>query len=57
MDLRTHIEARGATYPLAGTYAPEYRAVVDAFVENFKVEDEVGATCSIVLDGRTVVRL
>ncbi len=36
-------------------YAPEYRAVVDAFIENFRVEDEVGAACSIVLDGRTVV--
>ena len=40
---------------LAGTFAPEYRAVVDAFIENFKVEDEVGAACSIVLDGATVV--
>ena len=55
MDLRTQIEARGARYHLAGTYAPEYQAVVDAFVENFRVEDEVGAACSIVLDGRTVV--
>ena len=55
VDLSTQIEARGATYRLAGTYAPEYRAVVDAFVENFRVEDEVGAACSIVLDGRTVV--
>ena len=45
------IEARSATYHLAGTYAPEYRAVVDAFVENFRVEDELGAACSIVLDG------
>lgn len=55
MDLTTHIEARGATYRLGGSYAPEYRPVVDAFIENFKVEDEVGAACSIVLDGRTVV--
>jgi CubicO group peptidase (beta-lactamase class C family) len=55
VDLSTQIEARGATYHLAGTYAPEYRAVVDAFVENFRVEDEVGAACSIVLDGSTVI--
>ena len=55
MDLSTRLEARNATYHLAGTYEPEYRAVADAFVENFKVEDEVGAACSIVLDGRTVV--
>jgi CubicO group peptidase (beta-lactamase class C family) len=55
MDLSTELEARGAVFRLAGTYAPEYRAVVDAFIENFKVEDEIGAACSIVLDGRTVV--
>ena len=55
MDLSTQIDARGGTYRFAGHYAPEYRPVVDAFIENFKVEDEVGAACSIVKDGRTVV--
>ena len=55
MDLSTQIDARGGTYRFAGGYAPEYRAVVDAFVENFKVEDEVGAACSIVHRRRTVV--
>jgi CubicO group peptidase (beta-lactamase class C family) len=55
VDLSTQIEARGAAYRLAGTYAPEYRGVVDAFAENFELEDEIGAACSIVLDGRTVV--
>ncbi len=53
LDIR--LEARGAGYPLAGTYAPELRPVVDAFIENFRAEDEVGAACSIVLNGRTVV--
>jgi CubicO group peptidase (beta-lactamase class C family) len=55
MDLRTEIEARGAAYALAGRYRPELEPVVDAFVENFRVEDEVGAACSIVLRGETVV--
>lgn len=53
-QLETRLQARGATYPLAGTYAPELRPVVDAFLENFSVEDEVGAACSIMLNGRTV---
>ncbi|HUF74030.1 MAG TPA: serine hydrolase domain-containing protein [Gammaproteobacteria bacterium] len=57
MEFETEITARGATYPLAGTYAPEFRRVVDAFVENFEVEDEIGAACSIMLEGRTVVDL
>jgi len=55
MELDTEIEARGARHRLGGTYAPEFRPVVDAFIENFEVEDEVGAACSIVLDGRSVV--
>jgi CubicO group peptidase (beta-lactamase class C family) len=55
MQLTYNIDARGATYHLAGSYEPEYQAVIDAFIENFKVEDEVGAACSIMLDGRTVV--
>ena len=55
VDLSTQIEARGAHVSFRRHYAPEYRAVVDAFIENFKVEDEVGAACSIVKDGRTVV--
>jgi CubicO group peptidase (beta-lactamase class C family) len=55
VELSTQVDARGGTYRLAGTYAPELRAVVGAFIENFKVEDEVGAACSVVLDGRTVV--
>ncbi len=57
MELSTQIEARGATYTFGGQYAPEYRAVVDAFIENFEVEDEVGAACCVLLDGRTVVDL
>ena len=53
MELSPQVDARGGTYRLAGTYAPELRGVVGAFIENFKVEDEVGAACSIVLEGRT----
>jgi len=55
VDLDTRVEARGASWPLSGHYEPEFRPVVDAFVENFNVEDEVGAACSIMIDGSTVV--
>ena len=57
MDLATEIRARGAVFPLAGRYDAEFRPVVDAFVENFRVEDEIGAACAIVVGGRTVVDL
>lgn len=55
MELDTRIEARGGEYGFAGHYEPAYQPVVDAFLENFRVEEEVGAACSIVLQGRPVV--
>jgi CubicO group peptidase (beta-lactamase class C family) len=55
VELSTQVDARGGTFRLAGTFAPEFRGVVGAFIENFKVEDEIGAACSVVLGGRTVV--
>jgi CubicO group peptidase (beta-lactamase class C family) len=55
VELRSQIEARGSTYRFGGMYAPEYQGVADAFIENFRVEDEIGAACSIMVAGRTVV--
>jgi len=49
------VEARGSRFPIHGTHAEGYRPVVDAFIENFRQEDEVGAAVSIVVDGETVV--
>jgi len=40
---------------LTGTYTPEFKPVIDAFIENFNVEDEIGAGCSIMVNGHTVV--
>jgi CubicO group peptidase (beta-lactamase class C family) len=57
MEFQHTLAARGAQYTLQGRYEPAYRAVVDAFVENFSVEDEVGAAVSIVKDGKCVVDL
>ena len=55
MKLDQTITARGNEYPTGGQYDPEFQPVVDAFIENFKVEDEIGAACSIVQNGKTVV--
>ncbi|HEY6456720.1 MAG TPA: serine hydrolase domain-containing protein [Steroidobacteraceae bacterium] len=51
------IEARGATFSINGCYAAPFRRVVDAFIENFRVEEEVGSACSVVLNGKTVIDL
>ena len=55
MELNHRVEARGASFTLQGHYQPEYRRVVDAFIENFREEDELGAGCSIMLKGKTIV--
>ena len=51
------IEARGGTFPLHGRYDARFRPVVEAFIENFREEEELGAGTSVVLDGETVVDL
>jgi CubicO group peptidase (beta-lactamase class C family) len=56
-ELNETVEARGGAYPLRGRYDERFRPVVDAFVENFRVEEELGAGISAVLDGKTVVDL
>ncbi len=53
--LSESVAARGSTFPLHGAYEPAYRPVVDAFLENFRLEDETGSACSVVKNGRTVV--
>src|SRR6476646_9927383 len=41
--------------PLNGTCEPRFEAVLEAFVQNYRKEDEVGSAVSVVVDGRTVV--
>jgi CubicO group peptidase (beta-lactamase class C family) len=51
------VEARGGSYTLRGMCDERFARVFDAFAENFSVEEELGAACSVVLDGETVVDL
>jgi len=51
------IEARGARFTLQGHVADRFAPVVDAFAQNFAQEEELGAGCSVVVDGETVVDL
>ncbi len=56
-ELNETVEARGGAFPLRGRYDERFRPVVDAFIENFRSEEELGAGASLVLDGQTVVDL
>lgn len=40
-----------------GTCDPKFSGVLDAFVTNFEARGEVGASCAITLEGKTVVDL
>ena len=51
------VAARDSEYPLRGRYDERFRPVADAFIENFRVEEELGAACSVMIDGQTVVDL
>jgi len=55
LELEQTLNARGYDYSFGGDFEPEFQPVVDAFLENFNVEDETGAACSIVREGKTVV--
>src|SRR5215207_4825099 len=48
-------EANGTAVPVHGSYDPRFRSVVEAFVENYRQDDEVGSAVSIVVGGETVV--
>jgi CubicO group peptidase (beta-lactamase class C family) len=56
-QLDEKIEARGGVWPLHGRYDEAFRPAVDAFIANFREEEELGAGCSVVIDGRTVLDL
>lgn len=57
LQLQHTLEARSARFTLQGRYLPRYRGVAEAFIENFSVEDEVGAAVAIMVNGESVVDL
>ncbi|WAT17089.1 serine hydrolase [Aurantiacibacter sp. MUD11] len=57
VDWTKEVEARGGSYALHGRVEERFLPVAEAFAENFRVEEELGAGCSAVVDGATVVDL
>ena len=56
-DFHETVDARGASFPLRGVCDERFAPVFEAFAENFREEEELGAACSVVIDGETVVDL
>jgi CubicO group peptidase (beta-lactamase class C family) len=57
VELNRTLTRDGQDYPFWGTYDPRFEPVVEAFVENYRVEDELGSAVAVVLDGEPVVDL
>jgi len=57
IKLNETFEAGDRQIPLNGVCDPRFEPVLEAFVENYRKEDEVGSAVSAVVDGRTVVDL
>ncbi len=57
IDIAQEVAARGSTFPLHGRVAEGFEGVAEAFATNFREEEELGAGCSVVIDGETVVDL
>jgi CubicO group peptidase (beta-lactamase class C family) len=54
-DFRETIDARGGTYTLNGMVDERFLPVWDAFLTNFREEEELGAGCSVVVDGEVMI--
>ena len=57
LDFEKTVEARGGRYTLRGRCDEQFAPVLDVFETNFREEEELGAACSVVVDGETVVDL
>ena len=55
MQLARSISVEGQDYPFAGSFEPAFAPVVEAFLENYRVEDEVGSAVCVMAEGRPVV--
>lgn len=42
-------------YLVSGEFEPEFKPAVDAFLENYKVEEEIGSATALLVDGKKVL--
>lgn len=57
MSVRSALRKEGKHIAIAGHAEPGFEAVADAFAENFASRKELGAACSMYVDGAEVVDL
>jgi len=57
IKLNENFQAQDRLVPLNGYCERRFQPVLDAFIENYRTEDEVGSAVSVVVDGRCVIDL
>ena len=55
MELNRSLTRDGQDYPVSGRCDPRFEGVIEAFLENYRVEDELGSCVAVTLDGKPVV--
>ncbi len=55
MELNRSLTRDGQDYPVSGRCDPRFEGVIEAFLENYRVEDELGSCVAVTLDGQPVV--
>jgi CubicO group peptidase (beta-lactamase class C family) len=57
IKLNENFQAQDRLVPLNGYCERRFQPVLEAFIENYRTEDEVGSAVSVVVDGRCVIDL
>lgn len=55
MQVDEALSTSGHEYRFSGSHDPAFRNVVDAFIENYSAEEEIGSATALFVDGRKVV--
>ena len=55
VELNDAVEAEGVRYPIKGSYDARFAPVVEAFKENYRLDQEIGSAVAVMIDGQPVV--
>ena len=55
IELNDAVEAEGVRYPIRGRYDARFAPVVEAFKENYRLDQEIGSSVAVMIDGKPVV--
>ena len=54
-ELNDAVEAEGIRYPIRGRFDARFAPLVEAFKENYRLDQEIGSSLAVMIDGAPVV--